>query len=135
VQGQDTVIVVVMEFCDLGSLMRAVNKKAFKPHGKWSYHTTYVSHVIALMTLSLFHLVLQWSVHSPAQTSACCSSARCHLSFAHMRVTGNLAFFGSLHRRSDLVKVHGHRHCIACIALQVAHICDLAARHWHALTA
>ena len=28
-QGQDTVIVVVMEFCDLGSLMRAVNKKAF----------------------------------------------------------------------------------------------------------
>ncbi|DBA71006.1 TPA: hypothetical protein ACH3X2_011438 [Trebouxia sp. C0005] len=40
-KGQDTVIVVVMEFCDLGSLMRAVNKKAFKPHGKWSYHTTY----------------------------------------------------------------------------------------------
>ncbi len=43
-QGQDTVIVVVMEFCDLGSLLRAVNKKAFKPHSKWSYHTTYVSH-------------------------------------------------------------------------------------------
>ena len=42
-QGQDTVIVVVMEFCDLGSLLRAVTKKAFKPHGKWSYHTTYVS--------------------------------------------------------------------------------------------
>lgn len=42
-QGHDTVIVVVMEFCDLGSLLRAVNKKAFKPHGKWSYHTTYVS--------------------------------------------------------------------------------------------
>ena len=42
VQGHDTVIVVVMEFCDLGSLLRAVNKKAFKPHGKWSYHTTYV---------------------------------------------------------------------------------------------
>ena len=41
-QGHDTVIVVVMEFCDLGSLMRAVTKKAFKPHGKWSYHTTYV---------------------------------------------------------------------------------------------
>lgn len=41
-QGQDTVIVVVMEFCDLGSLQRAVNKKAFKPHGKWTYHTTYV---------------------------------------------------------------------------------------------
>ncbi|KAL3143112.1 hypothetical protein ABBQ38_003385 [Trebouxia sp. C0009 RCD-2024] len=40
-RGQDTVIVVVMEFCDLGSLLRAVNKKAFKPHGKWSYHTTY----------------------------------------------------------------------------------------------
>lgn len=41
-QGHDTVIVVVMEFCDLGSLLRAVTKKAFKPHGKWSYHTTYV---------------------------------------------------------------------------------------------
>ncbi|KAL3138446.1 hypothetical protein ABBQ32_006236 [Trebouxia sp. C0010 RCD-2024] len=41
-KGQDTVIVVVMEFCDLGSLQRAVNKKAFKPHGKWTYHTTYV---------------------------------------------------------------------------------------------
>ncbi len=55
-----------MEFCDLGSLMRAVNKKAFKPHGKWSYHTTYVSHTPTLMTLSLFHLVLQLSLHLPA---------------------------------------------------------------------
>jgi len=124
------VIVVVMEFCDLGSLMRAVNKKAFKPHGKWSYHTTYVSHIIALMTPSFFSLVLQWSVHSPAQTSPCCSSAQRHLGFTYMSVTGNLACFGSLHRRNDLLlNVHAHRHCIACLALQVAHVCDLAARH------
>jgi len=123
------VIVVVMEFCDLGSLMRAVNKKAFKPHGKWSYHTTYVSHVITLMTLSLFHLVLLWSVHSPAQISACCSSARRCLSFVYMSITDNLACLGILHRRNDLGKFHACTQCIACIALQVAHACDLAARH------
>ncbi|KAK9808759.1 hypothetical protein WJX72_003116 [[Myrmecia] bisecta] len=40
-EGARAVMVVVMEYCDLGSLMRAVTKKAFKPHGKWSYHTTY----------------------------------------------------------------------------------------------
>lgn len=49
-QGHDTVIVVVMEFCDLGSLLRAVTKKAFKPHGKWSYHTTYVRLTQLLIT-------------------------------------------------------------------------------------
>ena len=49
-QGHDTVIVVVMEFCDLGSLLRAVTKKAFKPHGKWSYHTTYVRLSQSLIT-------------------------------------------------------------------------------------
>ncbi len=42
-QGHESVIVVVMEFCDLGSVLRAVTKKAFRPHGKWTYHTTYVS--------------------------------------------------------------------------------------------
>ncbi|KAK9833636.1 hypothetical protein WJX74_001172 [Apatococcus lobatus] len=34
-------MVVIMEYCDLGSLLRAISKKAFKPHGKWSYATTY----------------------------------------------------------------------------------------------
>ena len=42
-----------MEFCDLGSLLRAVTKKAFKPHGKWSYHTTYVSLSQSLITPSV----------------------------------------------------------------------------------
>ena len=34
---------VVMEFCDMDTLLRAIQKKAFQPHGKWSAHTTYVS--------------------------------------------------------------------------------------------
>lgn len=35
-------IVVVMEYCDMDTLLRAIQKKAFQPHGKWSAHTTYV---------------------------------------------------------------------------------------------
>lgn len=46
---------VVMEFCDLGSLMRAIKKKAFKPHGKWTYHTTYVSEIKLKCILSVVH--------------------------------------------------------------------------------
>ena len=42
-QDSQAFMVVVMEFCDLGSLLRAISKKAFRPHGKWSYATTYVS--------------------------------------------------------------------------------------------
>ena len=40
-QEAQAVMVVVMEFCDLQSLHRAITKKAFKPHGKWSKQTTY----------------------------------------------------------------------------------------------
>ena len=43
-QGGKAVIVVVMEFCDMDTLLRAIQKKAFQPHGKWSAHTTYVSY-------------------------------------------------------------------------------------------
>ena len=41
-QESQAFMVVIMEYCDLGSLLRAISKKAFKPHGKWSYATTYV---------------------------------------------------------------------------------------------
>ena len=42
-QGGKAVVVVIMEFCDMGTLLRAITKQAFKPHGKWKLHTTYVS--------------------------------------------------------------------------------------------
>ncbi len=42
-QESQAFMVVIMEYCDLGSLLRAISKKAFRPHGKWSYVTTYVS--------------------------------------------------------------------------------------------
>ena len=42
-QESEAFMVVIMEYCDLGSLLRAISKKAFRPHGKWSYATTYVS--------------------------------------------------------------------------------------------
>ena len=45
-QGGKAVIVVVMEFCDMDTLLRAIQKKAFQPHGKWSAHTTYVSYPV-----------------------------------------------------------------------------------------
>lgn len=35
-------IVVVMEYCDMDTLLRAIKKKAFQPHGKWKQRTTYV---------------------------------------------------------------------------------------------
>ena len=38
----EAVMVVVMEFCDLWSLQRAISKKAFKPHGKFTDQATYV---------------------------------------------------------------------------------------------
>lgn len=41
-QGGKAVVVVIMEFCDMGTLLRAITKQAFKPHGKWKLHTTYV---------------------------------------------------------------------------------------------
>ena len=42
-QGPGAMMVVVMEFCDLQSLHRAITKKVFKPHGKFSKQATYVS--------------------------------------------------------------------------------------------
>lgn len=39
----EAMMVVVMEFCDLWSLQRAISKKAFKPHGKFTDQATYVS--------------------------------------------------------------------------------------------
>lgn len=39
----EAMMVVVMEFCDLQSLHRAITKKVFKPHGKFSKQATYVS--------------------------------------------------------------------------------------------
>lgn len=43
----EAMMVVVMEFCDLWSLQRAISKKAFKPHGKFTDQATYVrfSHI------------------------------------------------------------------------------------------
>lgn len=35
--------VVVMEYCDLGALRKALKRRAFVPHGKWTFQTTYVS--------------------------------------------------------------------------------------------
>lgn len=40
-EGGKAVVVVIMEFCDMGTLLRAITKQAFKPHGKWKLHTTY----------------------------------------------------------------------------------------------
>ncbi|KAK9812523.1 hypothetical protein WJX73_005727 [Symbiochloris irregularis] len=40
-EGGKAVVVVIMEFCDMGTLLRAIAKQAFKPHGKWKLHTTY----------------------------------------------------------------------------------------------
>lgn len=41
--SQEALMVVVMEYCDLGSLRKAITRRAFVPHGKWSFQTTYVS--------------------------------------------------------------------------------------------
>lgn len=38
----DVLMLVVMEWCDLGSLAIAIAKRKFQPHGKWGFHTTYV---------------------------------------------------------------------------------------------
>lgn len=38
----DVLMLVVMEWCDLGSLATAVARRKFQPHGKWGFHTTYV---------------------------------------------------------------------------------------------
>ena len=61
---------VVMEFCDLGSVLRAVTKKAFRPHGKWTYHTTYVSAAYCL-TMSCTGS-LSWAF----QTGSMCACSR-----------------------------------------------------------
>ena len=70
-QGHESVIVVVMEFCDLGSVLRAVTKKAFRPHGKWTYHTTYVSAACCL--------AVSWTGSSagPPRLRACVHAAGC----------------------------------------------------------
>ena len=39
----DMLMLVVMEHCNLGSLASAIAKHRFQPHGKWAFHTTYVS--------------------------------------------------------------------------------------------
>lgn len=38
----EAVMAVVMEHCDVGSLAKAIRKQAFRPHGRWTYHMTYV---------------------------------------------------------------------------------------------
>ena len=38
----DVLMLVVMEWCDLGSLASAIAKRKFQPHGKWAFRTTYV---------------------------------------------------------------------------------------------
>ena len=49
----EAMMVVVMEFCDLWSLQRAISKKAFKPHGKFTDQATYVSQTKLLGNLPL----------------------------------------------------------------------------------
>ena len=60
-QGGKAVVVVIMEFCDMGTLLRAITKQAFKPHGKWKLHTTYVSPPLGQHTghASGMHIELQ----------------------------------------------------------------------------
>lgn len=41
--SQEALMVVVMEYCDLGALRKALKRRAFVPHGKWTFQTTYVS--------------------------------------------------------------------------------------------
>ena len=38
----EVLMVVVMEWCDLGSLATAIRKQRFRPHGKWTFTSTYV---------------------------------------------------------------------------------------------
>ena len=38
----EVLMVVVMEWCDLGSLATAIRKQRFRPHGKWAFKSTYV---------------------------------------------------------------------------------------------
>ena len=40
----EVLMVVVMEWCDMGSLASAIRKQRFRPHGKWPFKTTYVRH-------------------------------------------------------------------------------------------
>eukprot|EP00884_Botryococcus_braunii_P009555 jgi/Botrbrau1/18600/Bobra.0367s0041.2 len=40
-EATTAVVLVVMEFCDVGSLHRAIQKKSFKPHGPWGFQLTY----------------------------------------------------------------------------------------------
>ena len=44
-KASEAVTVVVMEFCDLQSLHRAIMKKVFKPHGRFTRQATYVSSI------------------------------------------------------------------------------------------
>ncbi|KAI3434599.1 hypothetical protein D9Q98_002667 [Chlorella vulgaris] len=39
--GQEALMVVVMEYCDLGSLRKALKRGAFRPSTKWPFQTTY----------------------------------------------------------------------------------------------
>ena len=38
----EVLMVVVMEWCDLGSLAASIRKQRFRPHGKWPFKSTYV---------------------------------------------------------------------------------------------
>lgn len=42
-EGNEALMVVVMEYCDLGSLRKALKRRCFVPNAKWSFQTTYVS--------------------------------------------------------------------------------------------
>ena len=40
--GTEVLLLLVMEWCDLGSLAAAIRARKFQPHGKWGFTTTYV---------------------------------------------------------------------------------------------
>ena len=68
-------MVVVMEFCDLGALRKALKRRAFVPHGKWTFQTTYVSAPRAARSLPLLRLLAPWAclyahAHSMDSTDA-----------------------------------------------------------------
>jgi len=66
----EVLMVVVMEWCDLGSLATAIRKQRFRPHGKWTFTSTYVRlhswipvQVVVVMrqTVTARHLTLDHS--------------------------------------------------------------------------
>ena len=83
VQGGKAVVVVIMEFCDMGTLLRAITKQAFKPHGKWKLHTTYVRALHQLPAAAKASALLRSCLSAAHLRLGCCNTFMFYLELVH----------------------------------------------------